>query len=109
MSTSGTCSPTLLEAQNTSASEERNAASRRLPHFLRLVKQHNFILFTVYQQAVGNIIAMHHEALDERTSTVVVDDLPLWYKKIFVDVADATDAFTEQDGHHTSDGATAAA
>jgi len=52
---------------------------------------------------------MHHEALDERTSTVVVDDLPLWYKKIFVDVADATDAFTEQDGHHTSDGATAAA
>jgi len=98
-----------LDAQNTSASEERKAASRRLPHFLRLVKQRNFILFTVYQQAVGNIIAMHRDALDERNSMVVVDDWPLWYKKDFVDVADATDASTEQDGHHTSDGATAAA
>ena len=37
-----------MDGQNTSASEERNAASRRLQNFLRLVKQRNFILFTVY-------------------------------------------------------------
>lgn len=43
-----------MDAQNTSASEERNAAARRLQNFLRLVKQRNLILFTVYQQAVGH-------------------------------------------------------
>ena len=36
-----------MDAQNTSASEERNAAARRLQNYLRLVKQRNLILFTV--------------------------------------------------------------
>jgi len=92
-----------LDAQNTSASEERNAASRRLQNFLRLVKQRNFILFTVYQQAVGNVIAMHRDALDETDSTVGADDWPLWYKKKFVDVADGGDNV----GEAAADGADA--
>lgn len=52
-----------VDAQNTSASEERNAASRRLQYFLRLCNQQNFILFTVYQHAVGNVIALHKDAM----------------------------------------------
>ncbi|OSX73408.1 hypothetical protein BU14_0350s0001 [Porphyra umbilicalis] len=88
-----------MDAQNTSASEERNAASRRLQNFLRLVKQRNFILFTVYQQAVGNVIAMHRDAKDKRGSTVT-DDWPLWYRKNFVDNAATSmdaDATSEED------------
>lgn len=73
---------TAVDGQNTSASEERNAASRRLQNFLRLVNQRNFILFTVYQQAVGNAIAMHR---DVQTPTMV-ERWPLWYRKQFVDL-----------------------
>lgn len=79
------------DGQNTSASEERNAASRRLQNFLRLVNQRNFILFTVYQQAVGNAIAMHRDVHTPKME----DRWPLWYRKKFVDgvaapVGDAT-------------------
>lgn len=70
-----------LDGRNTSASEERNAASRRLQNFLRLVNQRNFILFTIYQQAVGNAVAMHR---DVQTPNMV-DRWPLWYRKKFVD------------------------
>lgn len=51
-----------VDAQNSPASEERNAASRRLQNFLRLSNQQNFILFTMYQNAVGNVIAMQKDA-----------------------------------------------
>jgi len=106
---------TSVDAQNTSASEEKNAGARRIQNFLRLMKQSNFILVTVYQQAVGNVIAMHRDkmdddkkAADERKAAMErmpnseertlerqriehdakqpADDWPLWYRKAFVDV-----------------------
>lgn len=73
-----------VDGLNTSASEERNAASRRLQNFLRLVNQRNFILFTVYQQAVGNVIAMHRDVHTPK----MVDRWPLWYRKKYVDIVD---------------------
>lgn len=47
------------------------------------MNQRNFILFTVYQQTVGNVIAMHRDVHTPR----MADRLPLWYRKTFVDVA----------------------
>lgn len=73
-----------VDGRNTSASEVRNAASRRLQNFLRLVNQRNFILFTVYQQAVGNVITMHRDVCTSK----MMERWPLWYRKKFVDTAD---------------------
>lgn len=75
-----------VDAQNTSASEERNAASRRLQNFLRLCNQQNFILFTVYQQAVGNVIAMHKDA--NLPTGKGCERWPAWYERNFVDPAE---------------------
>lgn len=71
-----------VDAQNTSASEERNAASRRLQNFLRLCNQQNFILFTIYQHAVGNVIAMHKDA--KLPTGAGFERWPAWYKRTFV-------------------------
>lgn len=75
-----------MDSQITSASEERSAASRRLRIFLRLLKQRNFISFTVYQQAVGNVIAMHRDATDD-PNEAVTDFWPRWYRKKIFNVA----------------------
>lgn len=73
-----------VDGLNTSASEERNGASRRLQNFLRLVNQRNFILFTVYQPAVGNVIAMHRDV----HTPMMVELWPLWHRNKFVDIVD---------------------
>jgi len=108
-----------VDAENTSASEERNAAARGVQNFLRLMKQRNFILVTVYQQAVGNVIAMHRDKLDDDKKAMdarkaamermpapekalekaaiaeqlkkQVDDWPLWYRKAYVDASEVAD------------------
>lgn len=73
-----------VDGLNMSAIKERNAASRRLQNFLRPVNQRNFILVTVYQQAVENFIAMHRDV----QTPILVDRWPLWYRKNFVDSDD---------------------
>lgn len=68
-----------VDAQNKSASEEKNAAPRRLQNFLRSCNQHNFIFFTVYQKAVGKVIAMHR---DPKLPTGRGSERwPLWFKR----------------------------
>jgi len=70
-----------MESINTSSSEERNALSRRQEHHLRLMNQDNFILFTTYQQALSNVIAMYK---DEETG-LTPSKWPRWYRERYVD------------------------
>lgn len=87
---------TWADGRNSSASEERKAASRRLQNFLLLVNQRNFFLFTVYRQAVGNDTAVHR---DVRTPKMV-DRWILWYRKKFVDVNIPEPRGGQQQGNH---------
>ena len=73
---------TSMEGVNTSSSEERNALSRRQEHHLRLLKQENFMLFTTYQQALSNFIAMFSDKETELTPC----KWPKWYREQYVDV-----------------------
>jgi len=113
---------TSVKAENSSASEERNAAARGVQNFLRLMKQRNFILVTVYQQAVGNVVAMHREKLDDDKREMDelkeamaampaaemareqerfaeeqkrIENWPVWYRKTFVDSVSDTEASDE--------------
>jgi len=70
-----------MDGTNTSSSEERNAISRRQQHHLRQMKQNQFIIFSIYQQAVGNIVAMYR---DETTDKTVIK-WPEWYRRMHVD------------------------
>lgn len=78
-----------MEGVNTSSSEERNALSRRQEHHLRLMKQDNFIIFTTYQQALSNVIAMYR---DEETSLTPCR-WPRWYRERFVDTVGNTERY----------------
>lgn len=70
-----------MDGTNTSSSEERNAMSRRQQHHLRQMKQDAFIIFTVYQQALSNVIAMYR---DESTKSTTIR-WPEWYRRTHVD------------------------
>lgn len=70
-----------MDGTNTSSSEERNAMSRRQQHHLRQMKQDAFIIFTVYQQALSNVIAMYR---DESTKYTRMR-WPEWYRRTHVD------------------------
>lgn len=68
---------------NTSSSEQRNAATRRLKPFIRLLNQRNFLTFSAYQQCMSNVTAMYRDALD---NVEIEDPLrsmgwPLWYRQ----------------------------
>lgn len=66
---------------NTSSSEERNAMSRRQQHHLRQMKQDVFIILTVYQQALSNVIAMYRDEVTQETRM----RWPEWYRRTHVD------------------------
>ncbi|OSX79179.1 hypothetical protein BU14_0085s0030 [Porphyra umbilicalis] len=70
-----------MESINTSSSEERNALSRRQEHHLRLMNQDNYIIFTTYQQALSNVIAMYKDVETELTPS----KWPRWYRQKYVD------------------------
>jgi len=70
-----------MDGINTSSSEERNALARRQQHHLRLVKQDQFILFTVYQQSLSNVMAMYR---DDATATTTIK-WPEWFRRTHVD------------------------
>ncbi|GAB0493151.1 hypothetical protein MMPV_004424 [Pyropia vietnamensis] len=70
-----------MDGVNTSSSEERNALSRRQQHHLRLMKQDQFIYFTVYQQALSNVIAMYRDQSTKYTTM----KWPEWYRRTHVD------------------------
>lgn len=85
-----TCSnarcPTSYESLlgvNTSSSEQRNAASRRLKQFITLLNQRNFLTFSAYQQSISNIMAMYREACDEVGPAHRLRSIgwPLWYRE----------------------------
>jgi len=52
-----------MDGVNTSSSVARNALSRRQQHHLRLMKQDQFIYFTVYQQVLSNAIALYGDSI----------------------------------------------
>jgi len=70
-----------MDGTNTSSSEERNALSRRQQHHLRQVNQRHFIIFSVYQQALSNVIALYRDNLDKHTTC----KLPEWFRRVHVD------------------------
>jgi len=70
-----------MDGTNTSSSEERNALSRRQQHHLRQMKQDSFIIFTVYQQAVSNVVAMYRDSATKQTTI----KWPEWYRRAHVD------------------------
>jgi len=70
-----------MESIKTSSSEERNALSRRQEHHVRLMNQDNFIIFTTYQQALSNVIAMYKDVETELSPS----KWPRWYRERFVD------------------------
>lgn len=75
-----------LRTTNTSASEQRNAATARLKPFLRLRNQRNFLTFSSYQKTMSNIAAMHREAgnsLPKSTRGHHIGWL-LWFRKIYL-------------------------
>lgn len=71
-----------MDGTNTSSSEERNALSRRQQHHLRQMKQDAFVTFTIYQQALSNVIAMYREQLTRETTI----RWPEWYRRTHVDL-----------------------
>jgi len=73
-----------MDGANTSSSEERNALSRRQQHHLRQMKQDHFILFTVYQQALSNVVAMYRDHATRETTI----KWPEWYRRTHVDNED---------------------
>ncbi|KAK1863460.1 hypothetical protein I4F81_006015 [Pyropia yezoensis] len=75
-----TCSsarcPTSFESLlgvNTLSSEQRNAATKRLVSFIRLLNQRNFLTFSAYQQCLSNIMAMYRGACDEVESSAALN------------------------------------
>ena len=76
-----------MESINTSSSEERNALSRRQEHHVRLMNQDNFIIFTTYQQALSNVIAMYKDVETELSPS----KWPRWYREMYVDEVGNTD------------------
>ena len=73
-----------MDGANTSSSEERNALSRRQQHHLRQMKQDHFIIFTVYQQALSNVVAMYRDSATKETTI----KWPEWYRRTLVDNED---------------------
>jgi len=71
-----------MNGANTSSSEERNALARRQQHHLRQMNKKHFIIFSVYQQALSNVISMYRDNLDERTMC----KWPEWFRRVHVDV-----------------------
>lgn len=70
-----------MDGTNTSSSEERNAISRRQEHHLRQMKQDAFIVFTVYQQALSDVVAMYRDKATKDTRI----KWPEWYRRTHVD------------------------
>jgi len=70
-----------MDGTNTSSSEERNALSRRQQHHLRQMNQKHFIIFSVYQQALSNVIALYRDNLDKHTTS----KWPEWFRRVHVD------------------------
>jgi len=70
-----------MDGTNTSSSEERNALSRRQQHHLRQMNQKHFIIFSVYQQALSNVIALYRDNLDKHTT----NKWPEWFRRVHVD------------------------
>jgi len=50
-----------MKSINTFSSEERNSISFRQEHHLWLMNQGNIIIFTTYQQALSDVIAMNKD------------------------------------------------
>lgn len=71
----------VMGGVNTSSSAERNTLYRRQEHHLRLMMQENFIIFTTYQQALCNAIAMYQDIGTEVTPS----RWPWWYSEKFLD------------------------
>lgn len=71
-----------MDGTNTSSSEKRNALSSRQQHHLRQMKQDAFVVLTVYQQALSNVIAMYREQATKDTTTM----WPEWYRRTHVDI-----------------------
>lgn len=55
--------------------------SRRQQHHLRQMKQDVFIILTVYQQALSNVIAMYRDEVTQETRM----RWPEWYRRTHVD------------------------
>jgi len=71
-----------MDGANKSSYEERNALSRRQQHHLRLMKQDQFIYFTVYKQVLFNAMALYRD--DCKATTTI--KWPEWYRRMHVDV-----------------------
>lgn len=76
-----------LLGYNTSSSEQRNAATRRLKQFITLLNQRNFLTFSAYQQCMSNIMAMYREACDEvgPAHRLRAIGWPLWYREVHME------------------------
>lgn len=74
-----------LRGANTSSAEQRNAATKRLKPFIRLLNQRNFLTFSAYQQGVCNIAALHRQDRDAALpgARVSLIGWPLWYRESF--------------------------
>lgn len=75
-----------VDGVNTSSCEERKALSRRQPHHLRQMKQHQSITFTAYQQALSNAVAMHRDNKELGRPC----KRPEWYRRTYVDVGETS-------------------
>lgn len=74
-----------LRGTNTSSAEQRNAATKRLKPFIRLLNQRNFLTFSAYQQGVCNIASLHRKDRDAALPGARVSFIgwPLWYRESF--------------------------
>lgn len=74
-----------LRGTNTSSAEQRNAATKRLKPFIRLLNQRNFLTFTAYQQGVSNIAALHRKDRDEALPEARAFSVgwSLWYRDYY--------------------------
>jgi len=70
-----------MDGTNTSSSEERNALSRRQQHHLRQMNQRHFIIFSVYQQALSNVIALYRDNMDKHKTC----KWPEWFRRVHLD------------------------
>lgn len=72
-----------LRGTNTSSAEQRNAATKRLKPFIRLLNQRNFLTFSAYQQGVCNIAALYRKDRDaaQPGARVLSIGWPLWYRE----------------------------
>lgn len=86
-----------LLGYNTSSSEQRNAATRRLKQFITLLNQRNFLTFSAYQQCIGNIMAMYREACDDVGAAHRLRSIgwPLWYREVHMEGESDSDCETQ--------------